>query len=368
MHAGHARRGAGTARVLRPARPPHAKAAAGGVLAYAPTTHPTRPSPAAVHHHRRRPRRPGARRDGPRRRRAARARARRAPCARARPGLPRPAPPPTPPPPAAPRCSCAAAARSRARPAPSWSRRATTRSPASWTRLPRSAARVRRGGRRQGRGVQPAAAGARQPLRATRPLPLPPPIPRADLVFLQNGMLQPWLDSRGLGDNTQARARAHAWRTPFLRPCRKRPGLAGAAGQPSSRPAPHTPPGQLLVYFAVAKLGDAPTDGKTDVNPEGLSAAYGVHAEARARARGGACVCPAVGCTPAWAAHAAPKRPPPARAPRAAGRRGAPACGRPELQGAGARGVHAGDAGEAGLDLVRARGGGGRGPRRAGGL
>jgi hypothetical protein len=52
-----------------------------------------------------------------------------------------------------------------------------------------------------------------------------------DLVFLQNGMLQPWLDSRGLGDNTQ-----------------------------------------VLVYFAVAKLGDAPTDGKTDVNPEGLTA------------------------------------------------------------------------------------------------
>lgn len=25
----------------------------------------------------------------------------------------------------------------------------------------------------------------------------------ADLVFIQNGMLQPWLDARGLGDNTQ---------------------------------------------------------------------------------------------------------------------------------------------------------------------
>ena len=55
-----------------------------------------------------------------------------------------------------------------------------------------------------------------------------------DLVFLQNGMLQPWLDSRGLGDNTQ-----------------------------------------VLVYFAVAKLGDTPTDGKTDVNPEGLTAGKG---------------------------------------------------------------------------------------------
>jgi hypothetical protein len=34
-----------------------------------------------------------------------------------------------------------------------------------------------------------------------------------DLVFLQNGMLQPWLDSRGLGDNTQVGAVwALAWR------------------------------------------------------------------------------------------------------------------------------------------------------------
>lgn len=37
---------------------------------------------------------------------------------------------------------------------------------------------------------------------------------------------------------------------------------------------------QVLVYFAVAKKGDAPTDGKTDVNPEGLTAAYGPHAAA----------------------------------------------------------------------------------------
>ncbi|GAB4821761.1 hypothetical protein N2152v2_008807 [Parachlorella kessleri] len=62
---------------------------------------------------------------------------------------------------------------------------------------------------------------------------------RKDLVFIQNGMLQPWLEERGLGDNTQ-----------------------------------------VLVYFAVAKKGDPPTDGKTDVNPEGLTAAHGPHAEA----------------------------------------------------------------------------------------
>ena len=34
------------------------------------------------------------------------------------------------------------------------------------------------------------------------------------------------------------------------------------------------------MYFAVAKLGDAPIDGKTDTNPEGLTAAVGKHAEA----------------------------------------------------------------------------------------
>ena len=34
------------------------------------------------------------------------------------------------------------------------------------------------------------------------------------------------------------------------------------------------------MYFAVAKKGDPPTDGKTDVNPEGLTAAFGKHAQA----------------------------------------------------------------------------------------
>lgn len=65
-----------------------------------------------------------------------------------------------------------------------------------------------------------------------------PPERREDLVFIQNGMLQPWLDDQGLGDNTQ-----------------------------------------VLVYFAVASKGEAPTDGKTDTNPEGLTAAYGKHAK-----------------------------------------------------------------------------------------
>ena len=62
---------------------------------------------------------------------------------------------------------------------------------------------------------------------------------REDLVFLQNGFLGPFLESKGLGSASQG-----------------------------------------LVYFAVAKLGEAPTDGVTSVNPEGLTAATGKWAEA----------------------------------------------------------------------------------------
>ncbi|XP_002967967.2 uncharacterized protein LOC9631054 [Selaginella moellendorffii] len=62
---------------------------------------------------------------------------------------------------------------------------------------------------------------------------------REDLVFFQNGMLEPWLEKRGLAEATQ-----------------------------------------VLVYFAVAKLGDEPVDGKTDANPEGLTAACGKWAAA----------------------------------------------------------------------------------------
>lgn len=56
----------------------------------------------------------------------------------------------------------------------------------------------------------------------------------ADLVFFQNGMLEPWLESKGLKEGNQ-----------------------------------------VLAYFAVSKLGESPIDGKTDTNPEGLTAAYG---------------------------------------------------------------------------------------------
>ncbi|CAL9011041.1 unnamed protein product [Prunus brigantina] len=56
----------------------------------------------------------------------------------------------------------------------------------------------------------------------------------ADLVFFQNGMLEPWFESKGLGDADQ-----------------------------------------VLAYFAVSKLGEPPVDGKTDTNPEGLTASYG---------------------------------------------------------------------------------------------
>ncbi|XP_041020995.1 uncharacterized protein LOC121262539 isoform X2 [Juglans microcarpa x Juglans regia] len=54
-----------------------------------------------------------------------------------------------------------------------------------------------------------------------------------------NGMLEPWLQSKGLSDADQ-----------------------------------------VLAYFAVSKLGEAPVDGKTDTNPEGLTAAYGKWASA----------------------------------------------------------------------------------------
>lgn len=52
---------------------------------------------------------------------------------------------------------------------------------------------------------------------------------------------------------------------------------------------------QVLVYFAVAKKGEAPIDGKTDLNPEGLTAAWGLHAEAvaeRLKSNGLSCSTP----------------------------------------------------------------------------
>ena len=57
---------------------------------------------------------------------------------------------------------------------------------------------------------------------------------RENLVFLQNGILTNYLETKGLADNTQA-----------------------------------------LIYFAVSKLGENPIDGKTDLNPEGLTAVTG---------------------------------------------------------------------------------------------
>ncbi|KNA10710.1 hypothetical protein SOVF_141800 [Spinacia oleracea] len=72
-----------------------------------------------------------------------------------------------------------------------------------------------------------------------------------DLVFFQNGMLEPWFHNKGLGEVDQ-----------------------------------------VLAYFAVAKLGEAPIDGKTDTNPEGLTAAFGKWASAIAeRLRVGGLAC-----------------------------------------------------------------------------
>ncbi|PQQ11510.1 uncharacterized protein Pyn_14048 [Prunus yedoensis var. nudiflora] len=50
-------------------------------------------------------------------------------------------------------------------------------------------------------------------------------------------MLEPWFESKGLGDADQ-----------------------------------------VLAYFAVSKLGEPPVDGKTDTNPEGQTASYGTWA------------------------------------------------------------------------------------------
>jgi len=60
-----------------------------------------------------------------------------------------------------------------------------------------------------------------------------------DLVFLQNGYLDGYLSEKGLADNSQA-----------------------------------------LLFFSVPALGVDPVDGVTSVNPEGLTAATGVHAQA----------------------------------------------------------------------------------------
>lgn len=62
---------------------------------------------------------------------------------------------------------------------------------------------------------------------------------RPDLVFMQNGYLDNFLANSGLEGNTQA-----------------------------------------LIFFAVSKKGEPPTDGKTDLNPDGLTKATGPWAEA----------------------------------------------------------------------------------------
>ncbi|XP_073134405.1 uncharacterized protein [Henckelia pumila] len=73
----------------------------------------------------------------------------------------------------------------------------------------------------------------------------------SDLVFFQNGMMEPWFESKGLGNADQ-----------------------------------------VLAYFAVSKLGEPPIDGITDTNPEGLTAAYGKWASAvAARLKAGGLSC-----------------------------------------------------------------------------
>jgi hypothetical protein len=99
---------------------------------------------------------------------------------------------------------------------------------------------------------------------------------------MQNGMLQPWLDAKGLGDNTQVRVGGRSWFASSAADML----TALVTRQSAAAPPSHTQTAaavapllaaaaltvQVLVYFAVAKLGDTPVDGKTDVNPEGLTA------------------------------------------------------------------------------------------------
>lgn len=114
---------------------------------------------------------------------------------------------------------------------------------------------------------------------------------KGDLVFLQNGMLQPFLDARGLGDNTQVSSLPHSRLrvcVSYSRPpnpyCKFSLSTYLCCG-PLVR-------GQALMYFAVAKTGEKPLDGKTDVNPEGLTAACGKWAGAlRTRLAVADCTC-----------------------------------------------------------------------------
>ena len=66
-----------------------------------------------------------------------------------------------------------------------------------------------------------------------------------DLVFLQNGMILPWLQQRGLESNTQVLQRHSRLPTQFCT--------------------------QALIYFAVPSLGSRPIDGITEVDPDGLT-------------------------------------------------------------------------------------------------
>lgn len=144
---------------------------------------------------------------------------------------------------------------------------------------------------------------------------------------------------------------------------------------------------QVLVYFAVAKLGEKPTDGKTDVNPEGLTAGAGLLHNRLWLHPVPACVLEACGMLSGWSlakqtetgVAASPAlhqtrsmvcavcslllkplfavlvrrllRMCSVRAPC-----GGCCCAaggwRPELQGAGAARLHARNAGEAGVDQV----------------
>ena len=83
---------------------------------------------------------------------------------------------------------------------------------------------------------------------------------RGDLVFLQNGYIEGWLEV-SCAKSTSV----------FVRPRRLTPRLPQSKGLKDNT--------QILLFLAVTAKGADPIDGVTTANPEGLTAATGRHAE-----------------------------------------------------------------------------------------
>ncbi len=95
---------------------------------------------------------------------------------------------------------------------------------------------------------------------------------RKDLVWMQNGMLAPWLDARGLGDSTQVSSGAGRQRARLGEPAACQRGRGWCYRYPAAVGCSLLGLLQCLIFFAVAKKGDQPIDGRTDTDPDGLTA------------------------------------------------------------------------------------------------